>query len=66
MLNLGLSYYIKMSIRICLLLFLVSSVTAASSILVKDGIYSRVTVQIEPQTQQPENCVGFLDQLEVS
>ena len=42
-----------------------SVVRAESSILVNDGVYTRVTVQIEPQPQ-PDNCVEFLDQLEVS
>jgi hypothetical protein len=32
--------------------------------IVQDGVYSRVTVQIEAQPQ-PENCVEFLNQLEV-
>lgn len=36
-----------------------------SQILVENGVYSRVTVRIEPQPQ-PENCVDFLDKLEVS
>ena len=35
-----------------------------SQMLVENGIYSRVTVQIEPQPQ-PANCVEFLDKLEV-
>ena len=35
-----------------------------SPMLVENGIYSRVTVQIEPQPQ-PKNCVEFLDKLEV-
>ena len=39
---------------------------ASSSILVQDGVYSRVTVQIEELQPQPENCVDFLDHLEVS
>ena len=42
-----------------------TAVRAESSILVKDGVYTRLTVQIEPQPQ-PDNCVEFLDQLEVS
>ena len=37
-----------------------------SQILVENGIYSRVTVQIEPTNPQPSNCVDFLDKLEVS
>ena len=36
----------------------------SSSILVKDGVYSRVTVQIQDQPQ-PSSCVAFLDHLEV-
>jgi hypothetical protein len=36
----------------------------ASPVVVEDGVYSRVTVQIEAQPQ-PENCVEFLNQLEV-
>ena len=39
-------------------------VLCSSSLLIEDGVYSRITVQIEPQTQ-PENCVEFLDHLEV-
>ena len=35
-----------------------------SQILVENGVYSRVTVQIEPQPQ-PADCVDFLDKLEV-
>ena len=31
-----------------------------SQILVENGVYSRVTVQIEPQPQ-PSNCVDYLD-----
>ena len=42
-------------------LFLVN----CSQILVENGVYSRVTVQIESQPQ-PQNCVDFLDKLEVS
>jgi len=37
---------------------------SSSPLVVEDGVYSRVTVQIEPQPQ-PENCVEFLNQLEV-
>ena len=37
---------------------------SSSPLIVEDGVYSRVTVQIEPQPQ-PENCVEFLNQLEV-
>ena len=37
----------------------------SSQLLVDNGIYSRVTVQILPQ-KQPDNCVEFLDRLEVS
>ena len=59
----------KMSILFgsVILTFIVNftAVRAESSILVKDGVYTRVTVQIEPQPQ-PDNCVEFLDQLEVS
>ena len=59
----------KMSILFgsVMLTFIVNftAVRAESSILVKDGVYTRVTVQIEPQPQ-PDNCVEFLDQLEVS
>ena len=40
------------------------NVVNCSQILVENGIYSRVTVQIEPQPQ-PANCVEFLDKLEV-
>ena len=47
------------------LLLSVDLVLCSSSLLIKDGVYSRITVQIEPQTQ-PDNCVEFLDHLEVS
>jgi 7,8-dihydro-6-hydroxymethylpterin-pyrophosphokinase len=40
------------------------STASSSPATVEDGVYSRVTVQIEPQPQ-PENCVEFLNQLEV-
>ena len=46
--------------------FVVSTLllASASPVTVEDGVYSRVTVQIEAQPQ-PENCVEFLNQLEV-
>ena len=37
---------------------------ADSSLRVENGVYSRVTVQIEEQPQ-PENCVEYLNHLEV-
>ena len=40
-------------------------VVVESQMLVDNGIYTRVTVQIQPQ-KQPDNCVEFLDRLEVS
>ena len=39
-------------------------VVVESQMLVDNGIYTRVTVQIQPQ-KQPDNCVEFLDRLEV-
>jgi hypothetical protein len=51
-------------IKVWLFLTLFVAFSSGSSILVQDGVYTRVTVQIEPQPQ-PENCVAFLDQLEV-
>ena len=52
--------------RLKLLVFLtvIQCVFVASKLLVENGVYSRVTVQIQPQ-KQPENCVEFLDRLEV-
>ena len=50
--------------RLVLLLFLIIQTVKGSSILVKDGVYSRVTVQIQDQPQ-PSSCVAFLDHLEV-
>ena len=52
--------------RLKLLVFLtvIQCVFVASKLLVENGVYSRVTVQIQPQ-KQPENCVEFLDTLEV-
>ena len=41
------------------------AVKASSSLFVENGVYSRVTIQIEEQ-QQPENCVEYLNHLEVS
>ena len=52
---------LKMHLCIFLAIF---AVAQSSSILVQDGVYSRVTVQISDQ-RQPENCVQFLDHLEV-
>jgi hypothetical protein len=50
---------------VLLLLFsIIGELVNSSSILVKDGVYSRVTVQIQDQPQ-PSNCVDFLDHLEV-
>jgi len=43
---------------------LLASFVASSPLTVQEGVYSRVTVQIEAQPQ-PENCVEFLNQLEV-
>ena len=50
--------------RLVLLLFSILQTVKCSSILVKDGVYSRVTVQIQDQPQ-PSSCVAFLDHLEV-
>ena len=50
--------------RFFALLMGLEAVLASSSIFVQDGIYSRVTVQIEDQPQ-PASCVDFLDHLEV-
>ena len=51
--------------RLILLVFLsITELVSGSSILVKDGVYSRVTVQIQDQPQ-PDSCVDFLDHLEV-
>ena len=52
--------------RLKLLVFLtvIQCVFVASKLLVENGVYSRLTVQIQPQ-KQPENCVEFLDRLEV-
>ena len=51
-----------------LLLFMIAfsdlHLVKCSQILVENGVYSRVTVQIEPQPQ-PADCVDFLDKLEV-
>ena len=47
-----------------ILWLLFSTTVTGSSILVKDGVYSRVTVQIQDQPQ-PSSCVDFLDHLEV-
>ena len=59
----------KMKTIEILLLFIIAfsdlHLVKCSQILVENGIYSRVTVQIEPQPQ-PTNCVDFLDKLEVS
>ena len=50
---------------VLLLLFsIIGELVNSSSILVKDGVYSRVTVQIQDQPQ-PSSCVDFLDHLEV-
>ena len=60
---------IKMKMKI-LLLFMTIALSSdlhlvnCSQILVENGVYSRVTVQIEPQPQ-PADCVDFLDKLEV-
>ena len=48
---------------LCFLLCLSTAVTS-SAIRVQDGVYTRVTVQIEDQPQ-PASCVDFLDHLEV-
>merc|ERR1740129_611924 len=49
---------------VLLLLFsIIGELVNSSSILVKDGVYSRVTVQIQDQPQ-PSSCVDFLDHLE--
>ena len=50
--------------RLVLLLCFIIQTVKSSSILVKDGVYSRVTVQIQDQPQ-PSSCVAFLDHLEV-
>ena len=59
---------IKLAEMFRLILWLLFSTTTTtvtgSSILVKDGVYSRVTVQIQDQPQ-PNSCVEFLDHLEV-
>ena len=62
-------YVVKMK-RVSILLFFVIAfsdlqVVKCSQIVVENGVYSRVTVQIDPQPQ-PSNCVHFLDKLEVS
>ena len=48
---------------LCLVLWPRAS-QADSSLHVENGVYSRVTVQIEEQPQ-PENCVEYLNHLEV-
>ena len=59
----------KMLTMKVLLLFMIAfsdlHFVKCSQILVENGVYSRVTVQIEPQPQ-PSNCVDYLDKLEVS
>ena len=59
----------KMLTMKVLLLFMIAfsdlHFAKCSQILVENGVYSRVTVQIEPQPQ-PSNCVDYLDKLEVS
>ena len=60
---------IKMKMKILLLFMTIAfssdlHLVKCSQILVENGVYSRVTVQIEPQPQ-PADCVDFLDKLEV-
>ena len=53
------------TVSTCLLVSILWPFVVWSSPLeVEEGLYSRVTVQIEAQPQ-PENCVEFLNQLEV-
>ena len=72
--NINLEYSVvpnvaKMMMMKILLLFMIAfsdlHLVECSQILAENGVYSRVTVQIEPQPQPP-NCVDFLDKLEVS
>ena len=55
----------KIWTTLILCLFLGLEAKASSSLFVENGVYSRVTIQIEEQ-QQPENCVEYLNHLEVS
>lgn len=53
------------TVSTCLIVcFLWPLAVGSSPLEVDEGLYSRVTVQIEAQPQ-PENCVEFLNQLEV-
>lgn len=57
----------RLKLTLCLLLMQILATwrVVDSQLLVDNGIYTRVTVQIQPQ-KQPDNCVEFLDRLEVS
>ena len=54
---------LRFTVFLCLVFWPQAS-QADSSLRVENGVYSRVTVQIEEQPQ-PENCVEYLNHLEV-